>query len=404
MMSTKAFFNYDFGSKLVFAKNITKNLLCSVAAIAMLSGCTSTARMGENGNTPTIWQFNDQAAEDANLATVAYSQGNFEEAQRLVDRALQSNPKLLQALIVSAMTAEQLGHYNRARQNYEDIILLNSNDTSILGSTSGKPEKMSDIAQKRLRMITLQQSKMVIEDDNGAKVFNIDDSKALRQSKSAIAKAIFMAQKKKPVVEEQTTEEQIETAEILFDDGEQNVIARFLTLKELAEKDLVTQEEFLNARSANIGALLPMTNSAPAFGIDRAVPSPDLIIERINVLKEATEAKAITPREFSAERNLIIETLLPPHPRQRAKRKLPSKDIMTAAKNLRKLEVLYDLNLITSKEKEKEKAAIENYLGINRAPAQTVEKKTTLSAAQAQKQKEDRAKAEPLVPMVSNPF
>ena len=388
----------------MFAKNMTKNLLCSVAAIAMLSGCTSTARMGENGNTPTIWQFNDQAAEDANLATVAYSQGNFEEAQRLVDRALQSNPKLPQALIVSAMTAEQLGHYNRARQNYEDIILLNSNDTSILGSTSGKPEKMSDIAQKRLRMITLQQSKMVIEDDNGAKVFNIDDSKALRQSKSAIAKAIFMAQKKKPVVEEQTTEEQIETAEILFDDGEQNVIARFLTLKELAEKDLVTQEEFLNARSANIGALLPMTNSAPAFGIDRAVPSPDLIIERINVLKEATEAKAITPREFSAERNLIIETLLPPHPRQRAKRKLPSKDIMTAAKNLRKLEVLYDLNLITSKEKEKEKAAIENYLGINRAPTQTVEKKTTLSAAQAQKQKDDRAKAEPLVPMVSNPF
>lgn len=383
----------------MFAKNITKNLLCSVAAITMLSGCTSTARMGENGNTPTIWQFNDQAAEDANLATVAYSQGNFEEAQRLVDRALQSNPKLPQALIVSAMTAEQLGHYNRARQNYEDLILLNSNDTTILGSTSGKPEKMSDIAQKRLRMITLQQSKMVIEDDNGAKVFNIDDSKALRQSKSAIAKAIFMAQKKKAVVEEPTTEEQIETAEILFDDGEQNVIARFLTLKELAEKDLVTQEEFLNARSANIGALLPMTNSAPAFGIDRAVPSPDLIIERINVLKEATEAKAITPREFSAERDLIIETLLPPHPRQRAKRKLPSKDIMTAAKNLRKLEVLYDLNLITSKEKEKEKAAIENYLGINRAPAKTVEK-----TAQKQKQEDEKSKATPLVPMVSSPF
>ncbi len=387
----------------MFAKNITKNLLCSAAVLALLTGCNATARMGENGNTPTIWQFNDQAAEDANLATVAYSQGNFEEAQRLVDRALQSNPKLPQALMVSAMTAEQLGHYNRARQNYEDIILLNSNDTTILGSPSGKPEKMSDIAQKRLRMITLQQSKMVIEDDSGAKVFNIDDSKALRQSKSAIAKAIFMAQKKKPVIEEPTTEEQIEAAEVLFDDGEQNAIARFLTLKELAEKDLVTQEEFLTARSANIGALLPMTNSAPAFGIDRAVPSPDLIIERINVLKEATEAKAITPREFSAERDLIIETLLPPHPRQRAKKKLPSKDIMTAAKNLRKLEVLYDLNLITTNEKEKEKAAIENYLGINRAPTQTAEK-TTKTQTQVAKQEDDRAKAEPLVPMVSNPF
>ena len=395
----KSFFNYDFGSKQVFAKKIGKNLIYSVAAVAILSGCNSTARMGEDGKSPTIWQFNDQAQEDANLATVAYSQGRFEEAQRLADRSLQSNPKLPQALIVSAMTAEQLGHYNRARQNYEDIILLNSNDTSVLGSTNGKPEKMSDIAQKRLRTITLQQSKMVIEDDSGDKVFNIEDSKALRQSKSAIAKAIFMAQKKKTVIEEQ-----IEAAEILFDDGEQNVIARFLTLKELAENDLVTQEEFLNARSANIGALLPMTNGAPAFGIDRAVPSPELIVERINVLKEATEAKAITPREFSAERDLIIETLLPPHPRQRAKRKLPSKDIMTAAKNLRKLEVLYDLNLITTKEKEKEKAAIENYLGINRDTANKIEIKSEKTETPKQEEDKSNNKAEPLVPMVSSPF
>ncbi len=392
----------------MFAKKFAKDLLCSAAVLALLSGCNSVARMGENGNMPTIWQFNDQAAEDANLATVAYSQGNFEEAQRLADRSLQSNPKLPQALIVSAMTAEQLGHYNRARQNYEDLILLNSNDTTILGSTSGKPEKMSTIAQQRLRMITLQQSKMVIEDDNGAKVFNIEDSKALRQSKSAIAKAIFRAQKQKPVVEEPTTEDQIEAAEILFDDGEQNVIARFLTLKELAEKDLVTQEEFLTARSANIGALLPMTNGAPAFGIDRAVPSPDLIIERINVLKEATEAKAITPKEYLAERDLIIETLLPSHPRQRAKKQLPSKDIMTAAKNLRKLEVLYDLNLITTNEKNKEKAAIENYLGINRAEnkvainnTQNIKEENTASKTSPE---EEKAKATPLVPMVSNPF
>ena len=123
----------------MFAKNMTKNLLCGAALIGLISGCTNVARMGEDGKSPTIWQFNDQAAEDANLATVAYSQGNFEEAQRLADRSLQSNPKLPQALIVSAMTAEQLGHYNRARQNYEDLILLNSDATTILGSSNGKP-------------------------------------------------------------------------------------------------------------------------------------------------------------------------------------------------------------------------------------------------------------------------
>lgn len=391
---------------------ITKNLLCAAATVVLLSACNSTALHGENGKTPTIWQFNDQAQEDANLATVAYSQGDFKEAQRLVDRSLQSNPKLPQALIVSAMTAEQLGHYNRARQNYEDLILLNSDDMTLLGSTSGKPEKMSQIAQKRLRNITIQQSKLIIEDDNGAKVFNIEDAAALRQSKSALAKAIFLSQKHKPQKEVPTTQEQIEAAEILFDDDEQNIIARFLTLKELAEKDLITQDEFLAARSSNIGGLLPLTNKAPAYGINRPVPSPDLIIERINVLKEATEANAITPKEFSAERDLIIETLLPPQPRQRAKRQLPSKDILTAAKNLRKLEVLHDLNLITSNEKEKEKSAIERYIGINKTPQPA--KNTAKQAANdliqpikeenSQKTDEDKSSVEPLVPMVSSPF
>ena len=76
------------------------------------------------------------------------------------------------------------------------------------------------------------------------------------------------------------------------------------------------------------------------------------------------------------DRDLIIEAILPPHPRQRLKNKAPSKNILDAAKDIRKLEVLYDLNLITSKEKEKEQKAIEKYLGIAPAPV----KKTAASA------------------------
>lgn len=117
----------------------------------------------------------------------------------------------------------------------------------------------------------------------------------------------------------------------MFNDQEQNIISRFLILKELAEKDLVTKEEFLNARNTNIGGLLPLTHTPPAYGVDKSVPSPDLIIERINALKEAVESRAITPREFSAERDVIIEALLPPSPRRRLKPKAPSRDILGAA-------------------------------------------------------------------------
>ena len=134
---------------------------------------------------------------------------------------------------------------------------------------------------------------------------------------------------------------------------------------------MVTKEEFLNGRMANVGGLLPLTNTPPAAGVINPVPSPDLILERIKALKEAVASRAITPREFSAERDLIIEAILPPHPRQRLKKKAPSTNILDAAKDIRKLEVIYDLNLITSKEKAKEQKAIEKYLGIAPAPSKT---------------------------------
>ena len=114
---------------------------------------------------------------------------------------------------------------------------------------------------------------------------------------------------------------------------------------------------------------------------------------------------------------------MPPHPRQRLKNKAPSKNILDAAKDIRKLEVLYDLNLITSKEKEKEQKAIEKYLGIAPAPV-----KKTAAAAPAGAPKsmnpaplaptapevktevtvqveEPAASApQPLIPAVSSPF
>lgn len=353
----------------MFSGKLTKKFLYAAAALCLLSSCTAS-----DGSSPssTLWQFNDRAEEEANMATVAYSQGKFNEAEDHVSQALQLNPKQPQALMVGAMVSEELGRLNRARQYYEDLIVLNGNQTSILGSTSGKPEKMSEIAKQRLRMINIKQSKLVIEDDKGNNVFDISKTAGLRQSKSAIAQALFMREKQKAKGDQPSTEEEIKSAEVLFSDNEQNMISRFLILKELAEKDLVTKEEFLNARMTNVGALLPLTNTAPAYGIDKSVPSPDLIVERISVLKDAVESRAITPREFSVERNLIIETLLPPNPRQRMRNKAPAKDIMSAAKDLRKLEVLYDLNLITAKEKAKEQQAIEKYLGINRAAQKTV--------------------------------
>ena len=349
-----------------------KKGICKFVALGMagslLVSC-SFVKEHTSAETYNTLTFSDGGEEKANQATVAYSNGDFKTAEKYFLEALQENPNQTQALLVGALLSEKIGRLNRARSYYEQLILINGDEMTVLGNEKMLPEKVTDVAKKRLKMIEIQQSTLIVEDADGNKIFNIEGPDGKERPKSAIEQALF--KKAQQVSQEQqfSSEEELKNVEILFSPEEQNIISRFLILKELAEKDLITKQEFLQARMANIGGLLPLTYQPGAEGIERSVPSPDVILNRIKVLKDAVESRTITPQEFSAERDIIIEALLPPTPRVRMKRKAPSRDIMGAAKDLRKLEMLYELNLITTKEKAKEKAAIEKYLGINRAPA-----------------------------------
>ncbi len=342
---------------------------------AMLAGLLCSCALSEQGQKPETpnhsWfkgeNYGTEGANDAELATVAYSQGKFEDAENHVIQALRLNPRQPQALMVGALIYEQTGRLNRARQYYEDLIIVGGEETSILGTDDAKPASMAEIARKRLRRLNMMQSEFMIEDKDGAMTFNISQEAAARQGKSAMEEALFVRQQKLIAENKASTDADVKAVEVLFTEGEKNIISRFLILNELAEKDMITKQEFLAGRSANIGGLLPLTHKAPAFGVDKPVPSPDLIIERINSLRDAVEARAITPQEFSAERDVIIEAILPPDPRFRMQNKAPSKDILSAAKDIRKLEVIEELGLITNKEKAAEKKAIEKSLGLSRA-------------------------------------
>ena len=356
---------------------IFKKFLFSTTAVAMLAGCAFIDKKDTDKESNwLVRQFEKDGNQEAADATMAYSQGNFKEALELAAASIKANPRNQQGLLVGALAAEQLGRFNRARANYEELIIIDSTDTSILGSSNGQPQPFADIAKNRLRNLTIKQSELIIQTPNGAKTFNISAAAGNAQSKTTISNAL---RKKAPAPTKKTP-----LIDNLFSQQEQNIISRFLVLKELAEKDYITKEEFLTRRMANIGGLLPLTNAPAAVGVDQPVPAPELIVERIDVLKEGVESRAITPREFSAERDVIIEALLPPSPRARMKRKAPSKDILSAAKDIRKLEVLYDLNLITSAEKDAEKKAIEKYLGINREPKKVT---TAANAETLEKQK-----------------
>lgn len=401
----------------MFSGRIARSFLYALTAATMLTSCGFMQKhtSKETYNTLT---FNDEGNKQASLATVAYSQGDFIKAEEHFLKSLNENPRNPQALLVGALTYEQTGRPNSSRAYYETIILSGGEQTSTLGSKNMLPEKITDIAKRRLYLININQSKLVIEEKDGTKSFNISDEAAQRQGKSAMEEALFIREQKRADNNKAVSEADVKAVEVLFTDDEKNAISRFLILKELAENDMITQDEFLNARMSNIGGLLPLTSTPPAYGINKSVPSPDVILDRIKALKEAVEARAITPREFSAERNLIIEAVLPPSPRQRMKPKAPSKDILSAAKDVRKLEVIYDLNLVTSSEKAQEQKAIEKYLGINKTPpapkAEPAKKlpvkaiiDTTTEITETIKEEIAPAQSstpEPLIPEVSNPF
>ena len=173
------------GSKLV---QITRILVSAALSAGFLSSC-SYIEKNTSPETYNTLTFGDEGAKEAAKATLAYSQGNFTEADEHVQMSLRQNPKNAQALMVGALNAEKLGLPNRARQYYEEIILSAGDQTTVLGSEDMQPRKMTEVAQKRLRLININQSKLIIEDDSGVKVFSISEEAAAKQGRSALEEA-----------------------------------------------------------------------------------------------------------------------------------------------------------------------------------------------------------------------
>ena len=104
---------------------------------------------------------------------------------------------------------------------------------------------------------------------------------------------------------------------------------------------------------------MPYTLTPAGKGLDLPAPTGDAIVGRLNALRDALEIRAITPREHAAEREIILEALLPSNPFYRMDPAPVPQDILEGATALRRIEMLQNLKLITPAEAKKEKAAIE---------------------------------------------
>lgn len=144
--------------------------------------------------------------------------------------------------------------------------------------------------------------------------------------------------------------------------GDRNIVSRFETMRTLLDQDLITPEEFNVRRSRNIGALLPLTQKRPSAGLDRPLPPAEQISARLRAIRRALEMRAITITQHSAERNMILDALMPAEPTVFASPQGAPKGLMAAADSVRRLESLRASGLINSGEYSQERAAIEQGL------------------------------------------
>ena len=285
---------------------------------------------------------------DTEQSILSWSAGNHEDAVHYAQKALQDNPNDTYAMMVAGLSYESLGYPNRARAFYEQAAATDSDAISMFGAVRNVPaEELTKAAATRLSAMNLPQAPLAV----------IDPS----TQTAAFTAAAFPAQVR--VVTEKTAsaapQEKIKGGLDMLSEGDRNIVLRFLTFIRLRDEKYVTEEEWRTRRSVNLGGLLPYTLSPAGKGLDLPAPSGDVIVGRLNALRDALEIRAITPREHAAEREIILEALLPSNPFYRMDPVPVPRDILEGATALRRVEMLQNLKLITPAEAKKEKAAIE---------------------------------------------
>ena len=144
--------------------------------------------------------------------------------------------------------------------------------------------------------------------------------------------------------------------------GDNNVIRRFQILSKLQDEGLITQEEYVRRRAANIGALLQYSKEPPGIGMDRPVPAPAAISARLQALGRSLEMRAITTRQHEMERTTILNSLLPEKPDPRAPKAPPPADMFALADAAGRLAYIRDQDLISEGEFAAEKAAMDRVM------------------------------------------
>ncbi len=262
-------------------------------------------------------------AGTAESALAAYQKGDYPRAESLAKDVLRINPKDPYALMALAETYQDTGRPDLARQYFTSLVSLNPQAAMVQGGVS---KTIAQVARDHL----------------------------------AVLNAPYEPVKPPPEV----------TAAEMGVASDAAVVARFQTLRQLLDQGLITNDEYIQRRGANLGALLPYTAPPSSMAMTRPSPAPDEVINRLNTLSNLYKNHEITADSLAVERNFILDRLMPANAVERAPPPPPVTDDMAVAAIIGRLQRLRDARVITEREATRERSTVEQQLALYKAQAE----------------------------------
>ncbi len=309
--------------------------VATVCTVLILAGCGLPA--DPQMLKPAFWTNSPLKADnvEAELGIAELAKGNFVLAESHFDKALKANPNDVHALLGRATLYHHTGQTTRARAMYEAVLALRPSETEqlmVMNNFTTRP--VSEIASVNLSL--LQSGNVTGRLDPAAMGGEVETMGPAAGGAMPLHGDGMGA----------------------ASDSDANVMSRFETLKALRDQGLITPDEYAARRKANVGALLPLTSSPPAAGLERPVPTTDQVLGRLRAIGRALEMRAMTVGQHASERKMILDGLLPETPPVTAVPMPPPRGLMAAADLVRRLEMLNEAQLISSDEVTRERTAI----------------------------------------------
>ncbi len=300
--------------------------------------------------------------DEAELGIAELAKGNYVTAEGHFQKALKRNPKDIHALLGAGILYHNTGQITKAREMYEAVLAIRPDESVqfvVWNNISTRPA--SQIASVNLSLLDSGGIPGALAGAPGGPSAVAPKVSAAPSTSALLGRPPTAGSPApRPAVPAPGAAAPMTGPSIgKFAGGDANVISRFATIRALRDQGLITQQEFNARRRANLGALLPLSAPPPSAGLDRPVPSTEQITGRLRAIGRALEMRAISVTQHAAERNMILDALMPSAPVVVANPTRPPSGLMEAADAVRRLEQLRDTGYIGSDEYAKERQSIE---------------------------------------------